>query len=122
MEKWTGVQSYTEVRAWPMQASTPMVDLRRLQLALRVILGSTRAAVSSHRRYGQAQMIRPAVERGLSLMDELGARLPDDSPPEIRSRYESARAELVALDGTPESQPSAVRDDRTLPEEIHVRP
>ena len=65
-------------------------------------------------------MVRPAVERGLSLMDELGARLPDDVPPELRNRYESARAELVALDGA-ESQPSAVRDDGTLPEEIDVR-
>ena len=66
-------------------------------------------------------MVRPAVERGLSLMDEFGARLPTDVPPELRSRYASARAELVALNGA-ESQPSAVRDDGALPEEIDVRP
>lgn len=74
----------------------------RLQLAIAVILASTRAAVESHRRARESGLVRATAERGLALIDELGERLPDDVPAEVRRLHAAARDELVALAGTPE--------------------
>lgn len=74
----------------------------RLQLAIAVILASTRAAIASHRRARQSGLVRATAERGLALIDELGERLPDDVPSEIRRLHAAARSELVALADMPE--------------------
>lgn len=74
----------------------------RLQLAIAVILASTRAAVESHRRARECTLVRATAERGLALIDELGARLPDDVPAEIRRLHAAARTELVGLAGIDE--------------------
>lgn len=79
---------------------------RDARLAIRTIVVTTRAAVSTHLADGQRGLAERSVWRGLGLLDRLGDRLDGDAG----ATLEHARAELEGLrasvsEPTPERLP-----------------
>jgi hypothetical protein len=69
----------------------------KLRLSVRTILVTTRVAVRSQREAGNDGTASAAARRGLEMLGELTARLPDDAPPDVREQADAAREELTAM-------------------------
>ena len=68
-----------------------------LDLALRTIVVSTRAAIATHRKTGNDVLIHASAQKGLGLLYELESRLPGDATEDDRMHIEEARHELAWL-------------------------
>jgi hypothetical protein len=67
------------------------------ELALKTIVVSTRAAISTHRKAGNDVLIHASARQGLGLLDDLESQLPGDAPEDDRMHIEEARRVLASL-------------------------
>jgi hypothetical protein len=68
-----------------------------LDLALRTIVVTTRAAIATHRKRGNDDLVRASLEQGLGLLDDLVSQLPSDTLVDERRNIEEARRLLSSL-------------------------
>jgi hypothetical protein len=82
-----------------MPHATPQVvgTAGGLELALRTIVVSTRAAIATHRKTGNDVLIHASAQQGLGLLDDLEFRLPGDATEDDRMHIEEARRVLASL-------------------------
>lgn len=80
-----------------MQPSQVVGTAGGLELALRTIVVSTRAAIATHRKIGNDVLIYASAQQGLGLLDDLESRLPGDATEDDRRHIEEARRVLASL-------------------------
>ena len=99
-----------------------MRQQRNLPLAIRTVLVTTRAAVSSNVNSGDQEMARVSARRGLALLESV-ALGPQTEDQDVSRAYVEARRELRELAGL-EHQPAAIAfeiEGPLLPSRTHRR-
>jgi hypothetical protein len=95
----------------------------KLALAIRTVAVTTRVAVRSHSKRGDADLAVASAERGLQLLDQIAQPLEDPSS-RIRELLDAARRELTELANADEAGMRAFSvdaDEGSVKEDVDVR-
>jgi hypothetical protein len=97
----------------------------KLRLAIRTVAVTTRVAVKSHERRGDAELAAETARRGLVLLDQIAESLDEEASTGARDAFETARGELSGLAARAVAGTASFSievDDSSLQEDVDVRP
>ena len=97
----------------------------KLKLAIRTVAVTTRVAVKSHEKRGDAELAAESARRGLVLLDHIAESLDEEDSTGARHAFETARGELSGLAERAEAGMASFSigvDDSSLQEDVDVRP
>jgi hypothetical protein len=94
----------------------------KLDLAIRTILITTRAAVRSNQAAGRDGLALESARKGEELLNELGSRLAPGTPAETLRLYDAARDGIQSLAADASHRAVSVDgEEGALDEEVDVR-